>query len=157
VSKSYKPCTRTGIYAVRLISGLPIELTNCMMMNGGREMHAHMIERSHAEGLLASLSRRCSGLRRHYEGENVGSQSPTLTQPPNIYYNSKSNCNQIGLAYSTPILANSTLTNIRHLEVVESPCRSTCPPELGCHLCSFTASRPTSMRQTRRHQKQLLS
>ncbi|BAT07791.1 Os09g0373750 [Oryza sativa Japonica Group] len=33
-----------------------------------------------------------------------GLQSPTLTPPPNIYYNSKSNCNQIGLVYSTPIL-----------------------------------------------------
>ena len=72
----------------------------------------------------------------------AGLQSPTLTPPPNTYYNSKSNCNQIGLVYSTSILTNSTLANIRHLEVVESPCRSTCPPDLGCLLLQLHRKPP---------------
>jgi hypothetical protein len=35
---------------------------------------------------------------------DAGLQSPILTRPPTTYYNSKSNCYQIGLVYSTHIL-----------------------------------------------------
>lgn len=48
----------------------------------------------------------------------------------------------VGLVYPTLILTNSTLTNTPHLEVIESPCRSTGPSDLACLLLQIHCEPP---------------